>query len=99
MMAFTVEFSRRALDNIKALRKRDQQIVVDAIDAQLLHEPEKPTRNRKRLEDNSLAPWELRVGAIRVFYDVDASEKRVAVIAVGKKTHNTLWIGDEEINL
>jgi mRNA interferase RelE/StbE len=98
-MAFRVEFSRRARDNLKALRKRDQQIVVDAITVQLAHRPGQATRQRKKLEDNDLAPWELRVGALRVFYVIDEGKELVIIVAVGQKTHNILRIGGEEINL
>jgi mRNA-degrading endonuclease RelE of RelBE toxin-antitoxin system len=98
-MAFWIELSQRARDNLKGLRKRDQQIVIDSIDVQLSHEPEQPTRQRKKLEDNELAPWELRLGNFRVFYDVDHDEETVIVVAVGEKTHNILRIGGEEINL
>jgi mRNA-degrading endonuclease RelE of RelBE toxin-antitoxin system len=98
-MSFAVEFTKRARENMKMLRKREQQIVYDAIAIQLVNRPEHSTRNRKRLEDNALAPWELRVGNFRVFYDVDGETERVVVIAVGKKEHNTLRIGGEEIEL
>ena len=98
-MAFLVDVSNRARDNFKALRKRDQQIIHDAIAANLIDQPDKPTRNRKRLEDNKLAPWELRVGNFRVFYDVDSKEKLVVIVAIGQKSHNKLRIGEEEIQL
>ena len=98
-MAFHVEFSRRARDNLKGFRKRDQQIIVDAIVAQLSHQPGQPTRQRKKLEDNDLAPWELRVGDFRVFYDIERENVVVIIVAIGKKTHNILRIGDEEIDL
>jgi mRNA-degrading endonuclease RelE of RelBE toxin-antitoxin system len=98
-MAFRIEFSPRARDNLKGIRKRDQQIIVDAIAAQLAHRPGQPTRNRKKLEENDLAPWELRVGAFRVFYDIDEADELVMIVAVGQKTHNILRIGDEEIEL
>jgi len=84
-MAFRIDFSNRARDNLKALWKRDQQIVVDAIAVQLTHQPDQPTRQRKKLEDNELAPWELRVGDFRVFYDVNLKNKLVVVVAVGQK--------------
>jgi len=99
LMGFRIEFSERARDNLKILRKRDQQIVVDAIDVQLAHEPDRRTRNRKRLEENTIAPWELRVGPFRVFYDIDVENELVIIVAVGEKTHNTLQIGGEEIDL
>jgi mRNA-degrading endonuclease RelE of RelBE toxin-antitoxin system len=98
-IVFSVEFSPRARNNLTALRKRDQQIIVDAIATQLMYQPDQPTRNRKPLADNPVAPWELRVGDFRVFYDVSPGEERVVVVAVGQKSHNTLRIGGEEIEL
>jgi mRNA-degrading endonuclease RelE of RelBE toxin-antitoxin system len=98
-MAFAIEFSPRARDNLKVLRKRDQQIILDAIEVQLIHQPDRPTINRKKMEDNLLAPWELRLGSFRVFYDLDESEKKVIIVAVGRKLHNKLRIGGEEIEL
>jgi mRNA-degrading endonuclease RelE of RelBE toxin-antitoxin system len=94
-----VQFSPRARENLKRLRKGDQQTILDAVVVHLSHQPEKPTRKRKRLEENPLAPWELRVGKFRVFYDVQHDEGLVVVVAVGHKIRNTLWIGGEEIAL
>ncbi len=98
-MAFGIEFSRRARDNLKGLRKRDQQVVLDTIALQLTHRPGQPTRQRKKLEDNDLAPWELRIGDLRVFYDIDQDKEVVIIVAVGQKTHDVLRIGGEEIEL
>jgi mRNA-degrading endonuclease RelE of RelBE toxin-antitoxin system len=98
-MTFDIDFSDRARDNLKGFRKRDQQIIVDAIDVQLTDEPARPTRNRKPLGDNPLAPWELRVGNLRIFYDVHVHEGTVVIVAVGHKVHNKLFIGGEEIEL
>ena len=61
-MSFVLEFSPDARDQLTSMRKRDQQIVVDAVAAQLTYEPDQPTRHRKPLEENPVAPWELRVG-------------------------------------
>jgi mRNA-degrading endonuclease RelE of RelBE toxin-antitoxin system len=98
-MPFAVDFTPQALEHLKALRKRDQQILIDAIAVQLVDQPNRPTRNRKRLEENTLAPWELRVRQFRVFYDVDEDGERVVILAVGKKEHNKLFVGGEEIEL
>jgi mRNA-degrading endonuclease RelE of RelBE toxin-antitoxin system len=97
-MAFVIAFSPDARDHLRAMRKRDQQIIVDAIAAQLTHQPDQPTAQRKPLEDNVVAPWELRVGDYRVFYDINHND-RVVVVAVGQKSHNRLRIGGEEIEL
>ena len=98
-MAFEIRFSPLARKHVKALRKRDQQIVLDAIEVQLRHQPHQQTKKRKPLEENPLAPWELRIGDFRVFYDVDREGGLVVIVAVGKKIHNVLWIGGEEVNL
>ena len=70
------------------------------MDEQLAHQPTLPTRKRKVLRANPIAPWELRLGDIRVFYEVqEEPEPQVIVKAVGIKRHNDLWIGEEKIEL
>lgn len=62
-----------------------------AIRDHLTHEPTKVTRNRKPLIGmdppfDAVPPiWELRVGEVRVFYDVDEEEKTVTVRAIRPK--------------
>jgi hypothetical protein len=73
--------------------------VLEQIEVQLTYQPNVETRNRKRLRPNPLAPWELRIGEIRVFYDVNADVASVRGIAVGQKEGNRLTIGGEEISL
>ena len=47
-----------------------------------------------------MAPWELRVRKMRVFYDVsEGPPQTVRVLAVGIKDRNILRIGGEEIQL
>jgi len=98
-MEFTIVFSPDARDHLRSLKRRDQQIVIDAIAAQFTHQADQPTSNRKLLRDNRLAPWELRIGDHRVFYDIKHDNKLVVIVAVGKKFHNRLLIGGEEIEL
>ncbi|MBX7233302.1 MAG: hypothetical protein K1X65_02885 [Caldilineales bacterium] len=76
-------------------------IVLDEVDRQLKHEPTTETRNRKPMRPNPIAPWELRIGALRVFYDVldNTLEPTVLILAIGIKIHNRLYIGGEEIEL
>ena len=74
--------------------------MLDAIETQLAHEPLVETRNRKPLRPNPIAPWELRVGALRVFYEVSAEEPgMINVLAVGQKEGNVLRIAGKEIKL
>ena len=52
------------------------------------------------MEPNSLATWELRIGNLRVYYDVeDNTVYLVYIQAVGVKNRNRVRIGKEEIKL
>jgi mRNA-degrading endonuclease RelE of RelBE toxin-antitoxin system len=97
---YTVEFAQSVERHLRVLPARERTTVLDAIGRQLLHEPLKETRHRKPLRPNPIAPWELRVGQLRVFYEVAGSESGVVrILAVGRKRRNALVIGDKEIQL
>src|SRR5438045_1152831 len=96
---FEVEFTEGALDDLRYLKKAEQNAVLDAIDEQLTSAPLTETRNRKHLRPNDLSAWEVRVGVHRVFYDVDTDANKVIVKAVGWKDHNKLYIRGKEHTL
>ena len=82
------------------LTARQRAIVLNVIKVQLQYEPLRETQNRKQLRPNPLAPWELRVGALRVFYEVDAREPDlVNVLAIGIKRGNRLIVAGKEIRV
>jgi hypothetical protein len=75
-------------------------IVLDGVKTQLRYEPLRETRNRKQLHPNPLAPWELRVGALRVFYEVDTLEPDlVNVLAIGIKKGSRFIVAGKEIRI
>ena len=99
-MAYRIEYSPDAEDHLRALRAREQRIVVDAVDRQLVHQPTRETKNRRPMRPNPLATWELRVGNLRVYYDVeDTPEAVVFVRAVGIKLRRQVRFGKEVIDL
>jgi mRNA-degrading endonuclease RelE of RelBE toxin-antitoxin system len=99
-LPFRVEYSPDAEEHLRSLTARQRAMVFDAVDRQLAHQPNLETRNRKPMRPNPIAPWELRVGNLRVYYDIeDESESLVTVLAVGKKLRNRVVIGDEELDL
>jgi hypothetical protein len=52
------------------------------------------------MRPNAVAPWELRTGKLRVYYDfTDEPEPVVYIRAVGIKERNRVRIGGEEIRL
>lgn len=52
------------------------------------------------MRPNPMAPWELRIGDLRVYYDVDEDpEAIVRIRAVGMKQRHRVRIGGEVIDL
>ena len=99
-MAFEIEFAESVTEHLRALTRAKRVRVLDAVARQLGHEPLVETRNRKPLRPNPVAPWELRVGPLRVFYEVASGRPDVVhVVAVGKKERSLLRIGRREIKL
>jgi len=96
---FEVAFTESAVEDLRFLKKTEQNVVLDAIEQQLAKEPLVQTRNRKPLRANDLSSWEMRVGSHRIFYDVDESNQKVTIKAVGRKEHNKLFIRGKEYQL
>ena len=68
--------------------------VLYMLDWQLLNQPNVETKNRKPMRPIRLAPWELRIGSLRVYYDFEEHpEPKVVVAAVGVKERNRVRIG------
>ena len=97
-MPYEIQFVSSAKRQLDSLAIPERTGVVAAIERQLSHEPLVETRNRKRLRPNAVAPWELRIGKTRVFYDVEESTK-VTILAIATKEGNKLYIEGKEIQL
>ena len=88
---YGLRFATDVEDDLKRVRVHDRRRILDSIEIQLSHQATVSTKNRKILVD--LTPtwaanppiWELRVGAYRVFYDVDEDRREVYVRAVREK--------------
>ena len=97
-MAYEIRFASSAKRHLREFSVGERAVIIAAVETQLSHEPLVETRNRKRLRPNPLAPWELRVRSMRVFYDVDQPGV-VTVLAIGTKRGHRLYIEGEEIEL
>ena len=67
-MTYDTSFATSVARHLNFLTAAERRTVLAAIERQLVHEPMAETRNRKPLRPNPLAPWKLRIGALRVFY-------------------------------
>ena len=99
-MAYSIAYSPEAAEHLRGLTARQRTTVMDAVDEQLAQQPGVETKNRKPMRPNPFAPWELRVGNMRVYYDIEEGDApTVTVLAVGIKRRNRIFIGGEEVEL
>lgn len=90
-MPFAVQIVRSALKELQAFKPYHQRQIAEAIDRQLPRQPNLPTRHRKPLSVTEASfvfnppLWELRIGDLRVFYDVDEQNQVVYIRAVRAK--------------
>lgn len=77
-MAYEIEFAASVRVQLQVLPAKQRAAVLDAVTRHLVLEPLLETRNRKLLRPNPIAPWELRVGQLRVFYELSSFSERAA---------------------
>jgi len=95
-LKYRIEFSPDVEEHLRFFSKNQQTIVFDEIEKQLAVQPTIQTRNRKLMRPNPFSPWELRIGNMRVYYDVEESPEPVVYIrAIGIKHRNIVKIGKE----
>jgi hypothetical protein len=97
-----LRYATEALEHLDATERKYHRLIERIILEQLSHTPEQVTRNRKPLEEPGPfgATWELRFGPknrLRVFYEVNAGERTVEMLAIGVKERNRLFTGGEEL--
>lgn len=99
-MPYLIEFAESVKGQLKELPTYQRVLVLETIEKQLQYEPLVETTQRKRLRPNPVAPWELRIGNLRVFYEVPKEEPgSVYILAIGQKRGNTLFISGHQVTL
>ncbi|MEX0787601.1 MAG: hypothetical protein WD040_02260 [Anaerolineales bacterium] len=98
---FALTFAPEVIQDLRAFARKDHGLIRRELRARLRNEPDKETKNRKRLDVPAPlgAQWELRFGRrnrTRAFYEVDADARIVMILAIGVKEGNTLRLGREE---
>ncbi len=93
-MAFEIILAPEAVADLRRLSARDRATVRDAMEIHLRHEPTKVSKSRiKQLRGLARPQYRLRVGELRVFYDVAVSE--VQVLAIVAKADVDAWLQQE----
>jgi mRNA-degrading endonuclease RelE of RelBE toxin-antitoxin system len=80
-----------AVDDFVALRAYERASVLQALETHPRDEPARTSKSRiKRLRGMRWPQYRLRVGEIRVFYDV--TDEAVEVLAIVSKDEATTWL-------
>ncbi len=91
-MRHEIILASEAVEDLRRLSARDQSTVRDAIERHLRFEPQRVSRSSiKRLRGINRPQYRLRVGEIRVFYDV--GEDAVEILAIVSKSQANEWVG------
>jgi mRNA-degrading endonuclease RelE of RelBE toxin-antitoxin system len=99
-MAYRIEFTVEARSQLRSLSAHDRATLLEITREQLVHHPGRATRNRKPMRPNPLAPWVLRVGHLRVYYEVTEPPLEVVTIrAIGVKVRERVFVDGVEIDL
>jgi mRNA-degrading endonuclease RelE of RelBE toxin-antitoxin system len=90
-MSFTILLAPEAVEDLRALKANVRAAVRIALEVQLRHQPRKTSRSRiKRLRGLHRPQYRLRVGEVRVFYDVSGST--VEILAIVAKSEAQAWL-------
>jgi mRNA interferase RelE/StbE len=90
-MLFRIVLMPQAIDDLRKFRANVRSNVRWVIEIHLRHEPTRISRSRiKRLRELDHPQYRLRVGDIRVFYDV--LDARVEVLAIVSKIEAAAWL-------
>ena len=90
-MAYALILAPEAVDDLRGLPANVRATVRAALATHLRHEPGKLSRSRiKRLRGLRRPQYRLRVGEVRVFYDI--SDATVEILAVVAKSEAESWL-------
>lgn len=97
-MSYQITITQDAEDQLRALPAREQRVVEAGIQTHLVNQPTQLSRALKQLRPNPFAQYELRLGDLRVLYNVDDANREVVVLLVGRKVGNQLMVGGQEFH-
>src|SRR5262249_17183144 len=90
-MRYELEFAPEAIQDYRSLDAHARATVRDGIETHLRHQPTRTSKSRiKRLRSLSRPQYRLRVGDLRVFYDV--AESTVQILAIVEKSRAREWL-------
>jgi mRNA interferase RelE/StbE len=90
-MPFAIVLAPEAVDDLRRMKANARATVRDALETHLRHEPGKTSRSRiKRLRGLRRPQYRLRIGEVRVFYDISGTT--VEILAIVAKSEAETWL-------
>ncbi|MEW6113907.1 MAG: type II toxin-antitoxin system RelE/ParE family toxin [Thermodesulfobacteriota bacterium] len=90
-MRYEIHLSPEAVHDLKRLKAAIRVKVMDALEKHLRYEPARVSKSRiKRLRGLSHPQYRLRVGEVRIFYDI--RKQAVEVLAIIPKSGAASWL-------
>ena len=90
-MRHHIVLAAEAVRDLEALKAHVRAAVRDAIERHLRHQPTRASKSRiRRLRGLTRPQFRLRVGEVRVFYDV--SGRTVEILAIVPKSQADQWL-------
>ncbi len=90
-MPFAIILAPEAVDDLRRLTANVRAPVKTALETHLRHAPGKTSRSRiKRLRGVHRPQYRLRVGEVRVFYDISGTA--VEILAIVNKSEAKSWL-------
>src|SRR5687767_5938764 len=101
---FALIYDSEVGGHLAVIEPKYHSLIRSAIEEQLHFEPETATHNRKPLKRPMAlgARWELRLepaNRFRVFYCLEAEERRGRILTIAVKERNRLLLAGEEVEL
>lgn len=84
MKKYKVEYSVRAIKNLRKLDKHTRNLIVSWIDKNLV-ECENPRIHGKGLVENKSGKWRYRVGDYRIICEIEEEKVVVLVLEIGHR--------------
>jgi mRNA interferase RelE/StbE len=93
-MKHEIIFAPEAIEDLKRLSARNRALIRDDIEKYLRFEPDKVSQSRiKRLRGIRRPEYRLRVGEMRVFYDIEG--ETVEILAIVNKIQAGAWLEEQ----
>jgi mRNA-degrading endonuclease RelE of RelBE toxin-antitoxin system len=94
-MSFRIVLVSEAADDLRRLNAFYRTAVKDAIEQHLRHQPALLSKSRiKRLKELESPQYRLRVGHLRIFYDISGDD--VVVLSILSKEESVSWLREKQ---